>query len=393
MQPKKIYTVTQINRFARLSLEENFSALWIEGEISNVVTPSSGHCYFTLKDSQAQLRCALFTMHARKLKLKLENGMHVIAYGKISLYESRGDYQFIAETLEEMGDGKLQRAFELLKQKLASEGLFEQAHKKPLPTLPKQIGIITSPTGAAVRDILKLLKSRFPAIPVIIYPTLVQGELASDNIVKMIEVANTRQECDVLILARGGGSLEDLWAFNTENVARTLFKSHIPTISAVGHEIDFTIADFVADYRAPTPSAAAVCLTPDKKTWLSHLHALTLQLTRGIHSFLQQKQNTLHQLQLRLPHPQHLLRERIQQIDNLEQHLVRAMQQYLALRQHQLAACCQTLDTLSPLATLKRGYAIALTQEGHVVTHANTVKAGSPLTLKLSQGELTVVTT
>ena len=268
---KTIFSISELNNLVRFSLEEQFSKIWIEGEVSNLVTPASGHSYFSLKDSQAQLRCAFFSSYSRSLSFKLENGMHVIAYGKISLYEARGDYQFIVETMEEAGDGKLQRAFELLKQKLSKAGLFNPDRKRPLPTLPKQIGIITSPSGAAIQDVLKLLKERFPLMPVIIYPSLVQGSAASENMIKMLKIANERQECDILILTRGGGSLEDLWAFNDEALAYAIFESHIPVVSAVGHEIDFTIADFVADLRAPTPSAAAELVVKNKTDLQNHL--------------------------------------------------------------------------------------------------------------------------
>lgn len=388
MNERKIYSIGQINQLTRLCLEENFSSIWIEGEISNLATPSSGHHYFSLKDAQAQLRCALFSMFARRLNFKPENGMHVVAFGKISIYENRGDYQFIVEALEEVGNGKLQRAFELLKHQLTKEGLFEQVHKKTLPKLPKQIGVVTSPTGAAIRDILKLLKTRFPAIPVIIYPSLVQGELASSNIAKMIELANKRNECDVLILARGGGSLEDLWAFNTENVARAIFASKIPIISAVGHEIDFTIADFVADYRAPTPSAAAVCITPDKTEWQYLLQQLQLKLLRTMRFFLRHQTQQLALLRSRLPHPQHQIHERIQRIDEIERRLVYAIKHHLLRSRQQFTALCRALDTISPLATLSRGYAIALTEDKKIITDANNVKTKEKICVKLNKGEL-----
>ncbi|MBI5447614.1 MAG: exodeoxyribonuclease VII large subunit [Gammaproteobacteria bacterium] len=386
-----IYSISQINSLTRACLEENFSSIWIEGEISNLVTPSSGHSYFSLKDNQAQLRCALFSMQARRLNFKPNNGMQVLAFGKISLYENRGDYQFIVESLEERGDGELQRAFELLKQKLAAEGLFQAIHKKALPLLPKQIAVITSPTGAAIRDILKLLKHRFPAIPVLIYPSLVQGDLAPGNIVKMIQLANQRQECDVLILARGGGSLEDLWAFNTENVARAIFASTIPIISAVGHEIDFTIADFIADYRAPTPSAAAMCVTPDKKAWLTQLHQLQQTLLRAIYLFLEQKKQQLQLLASRLPHPQHRLREQIQTLDGLERRLIQAMNHFLFKLKQNFQISCRTLDAVSPLATLSRGYAVALTEEGHVITDSAQVQPKQSIEIKLYKGSLRCV--
>ena len=385
---KTIFSISELNNLVRFSLEEQFSKIWIEGEVSNLVTPASGHSYFSLKDSQAQLRCAFFSSYSKSLSFKLENGMHVIAYGKISLYEARGDYQFIVETMEEAGDGKLQRAFELLKQKLSKAGLFNPDRKRPLPTLPKQIGIITSPTGAAIQDILKLLKERFPLIPIIIYPSLVQGSAASENMIKMLKIANERQECDILILTRGGGSLEDLWAFNDEALAYAIFESHIPVVSAVGHEIDFTIADFVADVRAPTPSAAATFITPHQKDTLAQLSQISSRLIHNINHFLQQKKERLLSLRSRLPHPLHQLREHMQRVDNIERRFLFYIQHRFLLLKQQLASAIQALEVINPLATLKRGYAIAMTKNKKIITSANTVKIGSKIEIKLSEGEL-----
>lgn len=385
---KTIYSVSQINSAARLLLEDHFSGLWIEGEISNLVAASSGHYYFSLKDSNAQLRCAFFSFQARRLKRKPENGMQVILFGKISLYENRGDYQCIVETFEEAGNGQLQREFELLKLKLEKEGLFNPALKKALPIAPQTIGIITSPTGAAIRDILKILKSRYPFAHVIVYPSLVQGDLAPANLIKMITLANERRECDVLILTRGGGSIEDLWAFNSEALARAIFDSALPIISAVGHEIDFTIADFVADFRAPTPSAAAMQATPDKQEWLQLITQWENRLTREMTHLLRELQHQLNHLRSRLPHPQHQLREKIQRIDEIEQRLIRAMQHYLTLLRKQFSQTCYALDTLNPLATLKRGYALALDKNQKVITNSQSIHVGDEIKVKLAQGEL-----
>ena len=255
--PRKIYTVSQLNRETGQLLSRHFLSIRVEGEISNLSTPASGHVYFSLKDANAQVRCAMFKNQRRRGGFKPENGKQVIVTAEVSLYEPRGDYQLIVEHIEEAGDGALRRAFDALKLKLSAEGLFDAANKQSLPALPKAIGVITSPSGAAIRDILTVLQRRFPAIPVIIYPTAVQGTNAQHEIAGAIAIANKSWQCDVLILARGGGSLEDLWAFNEEKVARAIATSSIPIISGIGHETDFTIADFAADLRAPTPSAAA----------------------------------------------------------------------------------------------------------------------------------------
>ena len=271
---EQVYTVSELNRLARQLLEQDLPRMWVSGEISNLARPASGHLYFSLKDERAQIRCALFRGASRGGSFMPANGMQVLARGRVSLYEPRGDYQLIVDHLEPAGEGLLRRRLEELKQKLAAAGLFDAARKRPLPALPGAIGVITSPSGAAVRDILHILKRRFPAIPVIIYPVQVQGEQAKFDIVKAFETAARRAECEVLILARGGGSLEDLWAFNEEIVAQAIADSPIPVISGVGHEIDFTIADLVADVRAPTPSGAAELVVPDSRDWLRHLQAL-----------------------------------------------------------------------------------------------------------------------
>ena len=260
---ENVLSVTELNRRARQLLEVHLSTVWVRGEISNLSMPSSGHWYFTLKDDKAQIRCAMFRGNNALLRFKPEHGMQVIARGRVSLYEGRGDYQLIAENLQVDGAGDLQIAFEQLKAKLEAECLFDEDFKQELPTLPKHVGVITSPTGAAIRDILSVFRRRFPAIKISIFPVPVQGVAAAPAIVRALQLANTQHDIDALILARGGGSLEDLWAFNEEIVARAVFASEIPVVSAVGHETDFTICDFVADVRAPTPSAAAELLSPD----------------------------------------------------------------------------------------------------------------------------------
>jgi exodeoxyribonuclease VII large subunit len=403
--PEHIFSVSQLNREAKRLLASHFLTVQVQGEISNLSLPSSGHYYFTLKDAQAQIRCAMFKGQQQRLRFKPANGNLVVATAQVSLYEPRGDYQLVVEQLEEAGDGALRLAYERLKQKLLLEGMFEQSRKKPIPPLPKQIGVITSASGAAIHDILSVLKRRFPAIPVLIYPVAVQGDGAKFEISAALDTANKQHLVDVIILARGGGSLEDLWAFNEEIVARAIAASHIPVISAVGHEVDFSIADFVADLRAPTPSAAAEHAVPDQSAWLNRFTAIERQLTRQIQDKLQQQQLRLTWLNkaLQTQHPGEKLQRNAQRLDELEQRLNRAIQnslqqhrQQLALNKHRLylhqplaaihdyrrqldyfqqrlsrsmqikittlksrqQAAAQTLHAVSPLATLERGYAI-----------------------------------
>lgn len=431
---EEIFTVTRLNREVRFLLEGTFPPLWIEGEISNFVAPHSGHWYFSLKDETAQVRCAMFKPQNRRFNITPKDGMHVLIKARVSLYEGRGDFQCLVEHIEEAGVGKLQKAFEALKTRLAASGLFDPIHKKPLPTLPNCIGVITSPTGAALRDILHVLKRRYACAPVIIYPTLVQGELAAANIVRAIEMANQRNECDAIILARGGGSIEDLWPFNEEIVAHAIFKSNIPIISGVGHEIDFTIADFVADVRAPTPSAAAELLTPDNQALLNQLEQLKNQLLRCMKQSLTQSQQYLSWLdkQLQQQHPKRRLIEKSQKLDHYEAtlirlmyakisthystlntlqtdlhkntpiHLIRDLNHHIKISEHRFEALMQQklrslqhsfielatkLDTLSPLATLQRGYAIA-TYDQKVITSSEQVKTGDNIDVRLGEGWL-----
>jgi exodeoxyribonuclease VII large subunit len=288
----------------------------VEGEISNLAMPGSGHIYFTLKDEVAQVRCAMFRNRNRQLRFTPENGMQVLLRVRVTLYEGRGEFQLVAEHMEEAGSGALQRAYEALKQRLGQEGLFDEAHKKALPAMPASIGVISSPDGAAVHDILSVLKRRFPAVNVILYPVAVQGESSARQLVEAVKLADARKDCDVLIIGRGGGSLEDLWSFNDEQLARAIFNCELPIISAVGHEIDFTIADFVADVRAPTPSAAAELAVPDAAAIQSELRNLTQRLTKRIADFLHNETRHVAYLQQRLPRPDRQIR---QQLHSLEQ--------------------------------------------------------------------------
>lgn len=385
MSTENIYSVSQLNYAVRNLLEQNFDYITVEGEISNFVCPASGHWYFSLKDDKAQIRCAMFRGANQHLHFRPEEGMQVQVKTKVSLYAPRGDYQLIITAMQELGDGALQRAFEKLKQTLAKEGLFTDQHKKTLPTFPRAIGIVTSSSGAAVHDIMKILRRRCPLIPIIIYPTLVQGEAAAANIADMIKLANIRKECDVLIVGRGGGSLEDLWAFNEEIVARAIFTSKLPIISGIGHEVDITIADFVADYRAPTPSAAAELVSPNLPEWYGFLLNFNQRLRRALNQTLQQKQQTLIWLNKRLRHPRQKLQEQAQRLDYLWQMLIKTQQHLLNVKQQQLLNFSRALNSMSPLATLDRGYSI-LQKEDIVITNIKQVKQNDKLTAQLSNG-------
>jgi exodeoxyribonuclease VII large subunit len=313
---KEVYPVSRIVREARALLEGSFPLIWVEGEISNLAMPGSGHIYFTLKDEVAQVRCAMFRTRNRQLRFTPENGMQVLLRVRVTLYEGRGEFQLVVEHMEEAGSGALQRAYEALKQRLGQEGLFDEAHKKALPAMPSTIGVISSPDGAAVHDILSVLKRRFPSVNVILYPVAVQGEASARQLVEAVKLADSRKDCDVLIIGRGGGSLEDLWSFNDEQLARAIFNCELPIISAVGHEIDFTIADFVADVRAPTPSAAAELAVPDALALQSELRNLTQRLTNRMSDWLFNEKRHVAYLQQRLPRPERQIR---QQRHSLEQ--------------------------------------------------------------------------
>ncbi|MDH3563111.1 MAG: exodeoxyribonuclease VII large subunit, partial [Gammaproteobacteria bacterium] len=318
---RDIYTVSRLNREAKLLLEGGFPPLWIEGEISNLSRPASGHVYFSLKDAQAQVRCAFFRQHQRLLRLTLKDGLHILARARVSLYEGRGDYQIIIEYLEEAGEGALRLAFDVLKQRLSQEGLFDIAHKKSLPRLPRRLGIITSPSGAVLHDMLTTLRRRFPAIPVLVYPVPVQGAGAAEKIATAIKLAGDQRDCDALILARGGGSLEDLWVFNEEAVARAIHACPIPIVSGIGHETDFTIADMTADARAPTPTAAAEMLSPDQQEWLAQFERLETRLFTSMHGLLRGRNQHVDWLVARLVHPRHRIVLMQQSLKTLGQRL------------------------------------------------------------------------
>jgi len=433
---QEIYSVSQLNTEVGQLLEQAFPYIWVEGEISNLARPQSGHIYFTLKDSAAQVRCALFRNRALRLRFTPENGDQVRLRARIGLYAPRGEYQLIAEHMEPAGAGDLQRAFEALKAKLGAEGLFAVEHKKPLPGLVKRLGVITSPTGAAIRDVLSVLKRRFPAMSVLIYPVRVQGEGAAAEIARTIELADARDEVDALVLTRGGGSLEDLWAFNEEVVARAIFAARLPIISAIGHEVDVAISDLVADERAATPSAAAERLSPDAIALAEQLQARASRLKEGLQRGLSLRRTRIRELKQRLQsqHPGRLLQERAQRLDELEQRMKHAVQNrltdrrsslahlnrqlmslrpekrisileaaridltrrlstqvraHLARHQARLNETSRALDAVSPLATLHRGYAIVRRPEtGEILRETASINTGEQIEARLDRGVL-----
>ncbi|MGB8286273.1 MAG: exodeoxyribonuclease VII large subunit [Candidatus Aquirickettsiella gammari] len=389
MPEELIYSVSELNQMVQNLLEDAFLPVWIEGEISNFASPNSGHWYFSLKDANAQVRCALFNGRQRYKDNQPKNGMQILVRAKISLYPVRGEFQLIIDQFEPAGEGALRKAFERLKTQLAAEGLFAAQYKKSLPKFPSVIGVISSETGAALRDICVVLKKRFPAIAVIVYPCLVQGKNAPAQIVQQIQVANQRQECDVLILARGGGSLEDLWPFNEECVARAIFKSKLPLISAIGHETDFTIADFVADCRAATPSMAAQLASPDSREYQQHLGKTYLRLIKTIEYLLNAYQQTLENLSKRLRHPKQRLQDSAQRCDELTQRLNLSIKNQLQTHQQKLLSLSRTLHAISPLASLARGYAIVTdAQTKKILRNSNEIKFGQEIITKLAKGEL-----
>lgn len=427
------YTVSALNKACRLLLEQHYQRIRVEGEISNLSAPSSGHLYFKLKDDKAHIQCAFFRNRSRALNFELENGMHVVATATVSLYEVRGDYQLIVEAIELAGVGALQQKFELLKQTLAARGLFDQAIKKPLPYLPSKIGIITSATGAAIHDILTTLKRRFPAIPIALYPTEVQGEKAAAQIARQIQRANAEATCDVLIVARGGGSLEDLWSFNEEIVAYAIYESRLPIISGIGHETDVTIADLCADWRAATPTAAAEAATPNQMDVINHLALIEKQLKSHLRYVLNTYHQKLHHLSKRLITPVALIQKRRVQLNalsdklhhlmrhalhahqvtvaryhqrllrhspiarihqqqhrlkRLEKSLHQLTQKQLHLYQQRFKTLCATLHATSPLATLDRGYSLVFDEQKKLITDSNQVAIKETVWITLKKGQL-----
>ncbi|MDS4031513.1 MAG: exodeoxyribonuclease VII large subunit [Candidatus Contendobacter sp.] len=392
MRPDRdIYTVSRLNQDVRTLLEGEFPSLWVEGEVSNLSRPSSGHLYFSLKDAKAQIRCALFQNRAFLFRDCPRNGQQVLVRGRVSLYEPRGDFQLIVEYVEEAGAGALRRAYDELRLKLEREGLFAPEHKRPLPRFPRRIGVITSLTGAAIRDVLTTLRRRCPSLPVLLYPVPVQGDGAAEAIAHAIRRASERRDCAVLLLARGGGSLEDLQAFNQETVARAIFDCAIPLVTGIGHEIDVTIADFVADLRAATPTAAAELASPDRLEWLRQVRLLEERLDRALQRRLAHQNQRLAELTRRLDRvqPRRRLRDRAQRLDELDQRLRAAVRQRLATAAQRLSGLSGQIHALSPLATLDRGYAIVRRPaDGEILRRADAVRVGDIVEALLSHGLL-----
>ena len=388
-QSPAIFTVSRLNQTVRLLLEHEMGQVWISGEISNFTQPASGHWYFTLKDDTAQVRCAMFRNSNRRVTFRPQHGQQVLVRANITLYEPRGDYQIIVESMQPAGEGLLQQKYEQLKAKLQAEGLFDQQYKKPLPSPAHCVGVITSKTGAALHDILHVLKRRDPSLPVIIYPTAVQGDDAPGQIVRAIELANQRNECDVLIVGRGGGSLEDLWSFNDERVARAIFASRIPVVSAVGHETDVTIADFVADLRAPTPSAAAEVVSRNQQELLRQVQSTRQRLEMAMDYYLANRtrrftQRLTQRLNQQNPQPKiHRAQTRIQQ---LEYRLAETLRVQLSATRERFGNAVTHLEAVSPLSTLARGYSVTTATDGNVLKKVKQVKAGEMLTTRLEDG-------
>ena len=438
MQQADIYTVSRLNSEVRLALELQFRQLWLVGEVSNFVAASSGHWYFSLKDQAAQVKVAMFKTSNRNAAFTPRNGQQVMVRARISVYEPRGEYQLLADFIEPAGDGLLRQQYEQLKAKLAAAGLFAPERKKPLPVNPRTIGVITSPTGAAIRDILTVLQRRAPGLAVIIYPSLVQGAQAASDLTAALQLAIRRNECDVLIIGRGGGSLEDMWCFNDETLARTIAHCPIPIVSAVGHEIDFSISDFVADVRAATPSAAAELVSPDQQHQLVQLLQLKQRLAQSMRQRLGfAAQQFLHQhSKLQLLHPARRLQQQQQRLDELQIRLSQAMQQGLARKAQQLQLQQKSLalvspqqrlqrqqlqlqqlqqqlqqamarqqqkqlqrwqrlsgqlHIVSPLATLQRGYSIVFAEDGAVIKEQQQVAAGNKVQVRLASGGFSAI--
>ena len=428
---RDIYSVTRLNREVRAVLEDSFPPIWVQGELSNLARPSSGHLYFSLKDKSSQVRCAMFKNRNQYLKFLPENGMEMVLKANISLYEGRGEFQLIVDTLEPAGVGALQLAFEQLKNKLQKEGLFDEQHKIDIPAYPGRIGVITSQTGAAIRDILNVLKRRFPHAGVVVYPVAVQGEESAQMLNSAINTANRRKECDVLIISRGGGSLEDLWSFNDEGVARAIFNSTLPVVSGIGHEIDFTISDFVADKRAPTPSAAAELVSPDQSQLNESLSSIRERLIKYIKGLLHSYIDLINQYEKNLPGPAKQLQNHSQRLDEINLRIQRAMSIIISINRSNLMKLraeinqfnpishlnlnkerCHylyrkiysaitiilnnasnrldnsrnTLQTISPLSTLERGYAIITDENGRIIRDINKVKKGKEIKSEIVNG-------
>jgi exodeoxyribonuclease VII large subunit len=392
-EERQILSVSQLVHDVKIQLETRFQDIWVRGEISNFKTPSSGHSYFTLKDSDAQVRAVCFRMQRRLLKFTPQDGMDVIAHGSLSVYPPRGEFQLVVEFMEPVGPGALQLAFEQLKAKLKSEGLFEEVHRKNLPLLPSKIGIVTSSTGAAIQDILRVLSRRNDRVNILIFPTKVQGKGAAQQVAQGIQYFNTREDIDVIIVTRGGGSLEDLWAFNEEEVARAIFDSDLPVISAVGHQVDFTIADFVADLRAPTPSAAAEIVSGAREDLCTRVEGELRRLATSrafvdaeskLRFFLQRLDELQARLVQSLPS---LLSGTRQRFTQQEQGLGQQIRFYLQTRKHAFTTLSAQLQAFSPLAVLERGYAIVTGKNREIVRNPDHVRKGDEIGIRVERGD------
>ena len=383
----KVFSVKEINRLVRELLEQSFPSFWISGEISNFISASSGHWYFSLKDDEAQVRCTMFKNKNMVADWVPKNGEKIEAKCFIGLYEARGEYQLNIELIRHAGIGLLSEAFNQLKEKLLKEGLFETSRKKLIPQFPKSIGVITSPTGAAIEDILITLKRRSPHIPIFIYPSLVQGKEAPLAIVKAIETANIRMECDVLILARGGGSIEDLWAFNEEIVARAIVASKIPTITGVGHETDTTIADFVSDLRAPTPTGAAELVTSHTVELIKTIQVYKNQLNKVMAGVIRELMQKIDYLEKRLVSPRQQIQRQKEQIHQYIQRINQSMKNAMIQYRLNIDKLKLNLDHLSPHAVLSRGYSIITNVDGQIVNNANQLKLDDKIRIQLNHGQ------
>ena len=408
---EEIYSVSDYINLCKNTIEKNIPQCFVQGEISNLSKPSSGHWYFTLKDKNGQVRCAFFRLSQRKIKFSPENGMSVIIRGATTLYPQRGDFQLIIQQMEPAGIGNLQLAFDQLKNKLRLEGLFDSESKKEIPSFPNNIGVISSATGAVIRDIIKVLKLRYPLAQILLYDTIVQGESAHKKIIKALESADRSKNCDVIILARGGGSLEDLWAFNEEDLARSIYACSTPIISSIGHETDTTIADFVSDLRAPTPSAAAVAATPDINTILYNASKLKQYLYDSIKQSIESKKATLALLKLKIIDPSQQLFLNAQKLDEYEVRLLKInksvvnnhkenlkqlasqmeilFENCMKMNQNALSNYGNSLNLLSPLNTLSRGYTITQDKEGKIITSIKKIKENELIFSKFHDGKVT----
>ena len=383
----RVYAVSELNRYIHQLLEGEFSQIWVQGEISNFKAHSSGHFYFSLKDKTSQMSAVSFRGFNSKLKFMPENGMEVLIQGKITVYEPRGSYQLFCQSIEPVGAGALQQSFNQLKEKLKKEGLFSQEHKKPLPQFPKHVALVTSPTGAAVRDMLNVLGRRFRGLEITVVPVLVQGKEAPDSIVQGLKKVGRLKGLDVVILARGGGSMEDLWGFNDENVVRAIFESKVPVISAVGHEVDFTIADFVADVRAATPSVAAelvVRSVDELNAGLAHLQG---RLKQVWNQQLVEYRRHLQHTQQRLVDPQRMLENLSLRCDEWVDRLERAVERWIKDRRTHLSHLASLMDSLSPLKVLDRGYAVVKSEKG-IIHRYKDLSRDDEIEIQLSQGGL-----